>query len=559
MSYQVLARKWRPKTFTQLVGQQHVVRALSHALTTGRLHHAWLLTGTRGVGKTTIARILAKALNCENGITAAPCGVCGSCTAIDAGRFVDLLELDAASHTGIDNMRDILDNAQYAPTAGRFKVYLIDEVHMLSKAAFNAMLKTLEEPPPHVKFILATTDPHKVPVTILSRCLQFNLQALSIDQLAQHLADILTQENISFEPSALQLLAEAAAGSVRDSLSLLDQAIAYSGQDVRLSLVQEMLGSLDRQALWDIIQALIEHNGSTLLAVAHQLAQQGLSFEQALQNLASLFHRLALVQQIPASLNSHDPEATDYQQAAQRISPEQLQLYYQICLHGRQDLALAPDEYTGFTMTLLRLLAFSPQAVPVTPTGLTAPPATQKAIPTRTFTPAAPTSPPPTPATMTPPPATAPAAPPPVQQAPLSEAKIAFNGDWAQLVSTLPLRGMVRQLAQHCQLLHHDVDKFELRLPSEQKALLGRNFVDSLKAALQDYFRRPLHITIGLGATTADTPAILAQRAKDSAQAEALTTLEQDPRLQWLQQNYQAVVLPDSLQLTTNFSHTKQA
>jgi DNA polymerase-3 subunit gamma/tau len=361
MSYQVLARKWRPRTFHDLAGQTHVVRALTNALSQNRLHHAWLFTGTRGVGKTTIARILAKALNCETGITAEPCGVCSACTQIDAGRFVDLIELDAASNTGIDNMRDVLDNAQYAPSAGRFKVYIIDEVHMLSKAAFNSMLKTLEEPPEHVKFILATTDPQKIPITVLSRCLQFNLKQMTPDLITQHLTHILHEEKILAETAALQRIARAAQGSMRDALSLLDQAIAYCGTNIPDSAVQHMLGGLDSASLIHLIDTLWQQNGASLMEQVAALAAQSIDFNSALQEISTILHHISLYQLAPSALPEDIPERAAIIDLAARIDAQTIQLYYQICLLGRRDLPLAPDESSGFSMTLLRMLAFFPQ------------------------------------------------------------------------------------------------------------------------------------------------------------------------------------------------------
>src|SRR6266496_4564190 len=361
MSYQALARKWRPKTFAELSGQEHVVRALSNALERGRLHHAYLLTGTRGVGKTTIARILAKSLNCVKGVTATPCGVCPACIDIDAGRFVDLLELDAASNTGIDNMREILDNARYAPTVGRYKVYLIDEVHMLSKAAFNSMLKTLEEPPEHIKFVLATTDPQKIQVTVLSRCLQFNLKQLPPALITERLAAILDAEKIVADSSALALIAKSAQGSMRDALSLLDQASAYAGGEVREPAVRTMLGAVDKEYVFGIVAGLNAANGAALLAEADAMATRSIAFADALDELASLFHRIAIVQTVPgAGVADADVDAERIAAFAAQMTPEDVQLAYQICVQGRADLALAPDEATGFSMTLLRLLAFAP-------------------------------------------------------------------------------------------------------------------------------------------------------------------------------------------------------
>ncbi|UTG73194.1 DNA polymerase III subunit gamma/tau [Neisseria subflava] len=362
MAYQVLARKWRPKTFADLVGQEHVVKALRNALDEGRLHHAYLLTGTRGVGKTTIARILAKSLNCENAVHGEPCGQCESCTQIDSGRYVDLLEIDAASNTGIDNIREVLENAQYAPTAGKYKVYIIDEVHMLSKSAFNAMLKTLEEPPEHVKFILATTDPHKVPITVLSRCLQFVLRNMTTQQVAEHLAHVLDRENVPYQPQALQLLGRAAAGSMRDALSLLDQAIAMGSGKVAEQDVRQMIGAVDKRYLFELLEGIINQNGEALLEKAQEMSARAIGFDSALAELAMLLQRLALIQTIPSALANDDPERETLLRLSQALSGEQIQLYYQCAIHGKQDLPLAPDEYAGFVMTLLRMLAFAPLA-----------------------------------------------------------------------------------------------------------------------------------------------------------------------------------------------------
>ncbi|OFO28789.1 DNA polymerase III subunit gamma/tau [Neisseria sp. HMSC056A03] len=362
MAYQVLARKWRPKTFADLVGQEHVVKALRNALDEGRLHHAYLLTGTRGVGKTTIARILAKSLNCENAVHGEPCGQCESCTQIDSGRYVDLLEIDAASNTGIDNIREVLENAQYAPTAGKYKVYIIDEVHMLSKSAFNAMLKTLEEPPEHVKFILATTDPHKVPITVLSRCLQFVLRNMTTQQVAEHLAHVLDRENVPYQPQALQLLGRAAAGSMRDALSLLDQAIAMGSGKVAEQDVRQMIGAVDKQYLFELLEGIINQNGEALLEKAQEMSARAIGFDSALAELAMLLQHLALIQTIPSALANDDPERGTLLRLSQALSGEQIQLYYQCAIHGKQDLPLAPDEYAGFVMTLLRMLAFAPLA-----------------------------------------------------------------------------------------------------------------------------------------------------------------------------------------------------
>jgi len=365
MSYQVLARKYRPRNFETLVGQEHVVRALTHALRTGRLHHAYLFTGTRGVGKTTLSRILSKSLNCigpdgQGSITPEPCGQCEPCRAIDAGRFVDYVEMDAASNRGVDEMAQLLEQAVYAPSNARFKVYMIDEVHMLTNHAFNAMLKTLEEPPEHVKFILATTDPQKIPVTVLSRCLQFNLKQMPPGHIVGHLENILGQEGVSFEQPALRLLAQGAHGSMRDALSLTDQAIAYAAGAVTLDAVQGMLGALDQSYLVRLLDALANQDGADLMAVADEMASRSLSYNGALQDLGTLLHRIALAQTVPAALPDDLPELADIGRLASLFDPQEVQLFYQIAVHGRNEIGLAPDEYAGFTMTLLRMLAFRP-------------------------------------------------------------------------------------------------------------------------------------------------------------------------------------------------------
>lgn len=368
MSYQVLARKYRPKNFDTLVGQEHVVRALSHALASGRLHHAYLFTGTRGVGKTTLSRILAKSFNClgpdgQGGVTAQPCGVCNACVSIDSGRFVDYIEMDAASNRGVDEMSQLLEQAVYAPSNARYKVYMIDEVHMLTNTAFNSMLKTLEEPPDHVKFILATTDPQKIPVTVLSRCLQFNLKQMPPGHIISHLENILAQEAIAFELPALRLLAQGAHGSMRDALSLTDQAIAYAAGAVTLEAVQGMLGALDQSFLVAILDAVAAEDGGALLALTDQMCTLSLSFHTALQDLAALLHRIALAQTVPTGLPADWPEREDILRLAGLFDAQEVQLFYQIVLLGKQELGLAPDEYAGFSMTLLRMLAFRPNVL----------------------------------------------------------------------------------------------------------------------------------------------------------------------------------------------------
>ena len=509
MSYQVLARKWRPKSFATLVGQDHVVRALTHALEQQRLHHAYLFTGTRGVGKTTIARIMAKALNCEAGITATPCGVCGSCVEIDGGRFVDLIEVDAATNTRVDEMRQLLENATYAPTRGRFKVYVIDEVHMLSNSAFNAMLKTLEEPPEHIKFILATTDPQKIPVTVLSRCLQFNLKQMPQGHIVDHLTRILGEERIPFESAALRQLAKAASGSMRDALSLLDQAIAHGAGKVEEVGVRDMLGTVGDDYLNGLLDALVAGDAPALLAVADSMEGRSLSFDSALQELATLFHRVALLQFAPSAL-ADESERSRLAPYAQAFDAEFLQLCYQIAVHGREDLALAPDEYTGFTMALLRLLAFRPDAS----TAAVAP----VAVPARAARPVAAE-------------AVAPVMPSASRSAPAQTvgAMAVTDDDWHALVGRLGLAGMARQLAQHCELAELGETQVSLRLPPAHKHLLGRAQQDKLQAELQAHFGRPVKVLIVLEDVASETPAERARSVQRLRQEEAIASIEGDP------------------------------
>ena len=506
---QVLARKWRPRTFAEMVGQEHVVRALENALAQQRLHHAYLFTGTRGVGKTTLARIVAKALNCETGVTATPCGRCGACAEIDGGRFVDLLELDAASNTQVDNMRELLENALYAPTAGRYKVYIIDEVHMLSRNAFNAMLKTLEEPPQHVKFILATTEPQKVPVTVLSRCLQFNLKQLPQQQIQGRLRHILDAEKVKFEEAALPLLARAAQGSMRDALSLLDQAIAHGGGSVGLESARAMLGAVGQEHLHAVLRALVARDGAALVAEADRMAERSLSFEAALQDLASLLHRLSLLQTVPDALPEDDPDGAVLQELASRFGPDDLQLCYQIAIQGRGDLALAPDEYAGFTMTLLRMLAFAPdgQGAAVT------------------------------------------AAVPAVRGAAAAESKKKSGGDvaWPELVARLSLSGMARVLAQHCELIARDGARVELRIARVHQHLLNGPHQERLKAALEQQFGAKLRLAIQVVDDAGASPAALADRDRQQRQAQATAEIEQDPFVRELVETFDARVVDSTI------------
>ena len=552
MAYQVLARKWRPKNFAQLVGQEHVIRAIANAFSSARLHHAYLLTGTRGVGKTTIARIMAKALNCETGITAEPCGVCSACTQIDAGRFVDLLEIDAASNTGIDNIREVLDNAQYAPTAGRFKVYIIDEVHMLSKSAFNAMLKTLEEPPGHVKFILATTDPQKVPVTVLSRCLQFSLRQMTPQQVSGHLHHVLEQEGIPFEPNSLNLLGHAAHGSMRDALSLLDQAIAYGAGNIEEAGVRAMLGAVDQSYLFDLLAALIEKDGTQLMAAADAIAGRGLSYESALHELAHLLHLIAVAQQVPEAIAEDLPLRENILAIAQALTPEDAQLYYQIALHGRRDLPLAPDEYAGFTMTLLRMLAFAPAAPGQVNLSSAPAPQARPAEPVAAqVSPAAR----PEPAPVEPVPSSpAPLAAEPAVDLPWTQESEpsaptvprSFDGDWRALISQLKL-GAAGMLAQHAELVGCDANSINLRVAAEHKAIATRDYQEKLRGALSHHFGHPLSLRVEIGDDVADTPAAQAQRERFARQQEAETAIQNDPVVQELVRDFGATVIPDSI------------
>ncbi len=622
MSYQVLARKWRPKSFDTLVGQEHVVRALSHALETQRLHHAYLFTGTRGVGKTTIARILAKALNCEAGITPTPCGVCSACQEIDAGRFVDLLEVDAATNTRVDEMRQLLENAVYAPTRGRFKVYVIDEVHMLSNSAFNAMLKTLEEPPEHIKFILATTDPQKIPVTVLSRCLQFNLKQMPPLHIVEHLTRILEAEGVAVEPAALRHIAKGAAGSMRDALSLLDQAIAHGGGKVEEAGVQAMLGTVGDDHLFAILDALRAGDVAALLKTAEAMEARSLSFDSALQSLATLLQRIAVLQFAPAAI-ADDTERAQLQPFADAFDAEFLQLAYQIAIHGRDELGLAPDESAGFVMTLLRLHAFRPdQPAPLTggggnavqPRAVTAksaasaavsaapqPTALKKSAPdmparvakneseivrkTRDSeaAPAAPLSGGDVPPWEDLPPeasmdmaggssntvvagaqtaSTAKVAPPdaaardeaPIEAESVQGAKAVATSppaitagevDWHAMIVEVGLRGMVRELAQHCEWGGLTNGVVALRLGEAQKHLLAQQA--RLQTELSRHFDQPLKLRIEIGEIDGETPAQRNAAARKQRHAEAVASLAQDPFVQEMIERFDATLQESSV------------
>ncbi|MDR0934328.1 MAG: DNA polymerase III subunit gamma/tau [Burkholderiaceae bacterium] len=568
MSYLVLARKYRPRRFESLVGQDHVVRALTHALESQRLHHAYLFTGTRGVGKTTLSRLLAKSLNCETGITSRPCGECEACRAIDADRFVDYIEMDAASNRGIADMLQLLEQAVYAPTSARFKVYMIDEVHMLTAQAFNAMLKTLEEPPGYIKFILATTDPQKIPVTVLSRCLQFNLKQMPPFLIMEYLDQVLRQENITFETPALRLLAEGANGSMRDALSLTDQAIAYTAGSVSLDAVQDMLGTLDRTFLIRILDSLAAGDGGALMAIADEMAARSLSYPSALKDLAVLMNRIALAQAAPAALPEDLPEYDDIVRFAGMFHPEYVQLFYQIATHGRNELGLAPDEYAGFTMTLLRMLAFQPDdgggaarsatAVPASgaqkkTVSVQAQAADKKVVHTEKLTRAdagqkqALDDVPPwmdideAPAEEVLP-GEAPEAAKPGARA------VVWDENWPLLAESLPLRGMAQQLAQQTELVHWKPTEhgahFHLRAPVAALAVPAN--VEKLKQALANRFECDIKVTAELGKVglTASQHA-LEKRAGRQREAEEM--IQGDVYVQTLAREFGASVVPDSI------------
>jgi DNA polymerase-3 subunit gamma/tau len=522
MSYLVLARKWRPRGFAELVGQEHVVRSLSHGLTSGRVHHAFLFTGTRGVGKTTVARIFAKALNCEVGVSATPCGVCSACREIDEGRFVDLLEVDAASRTKVEDTRELLENVQYAPTRGRYKVYLIDEVHMLSGHSFNALLKTLEEPPPHVKFLLATTDPQKLPVTVLSRCLQFHLKRLPPSLIVERLRFILGEEKLRFETPALALLARAADGSLRDALSLLDQALVYGAGSVLEADVRGMLGTIDRGQVQRLAEGLLAGDARGLLAEIARLDERAPDYDQVLAELASLFSRVA-IEQCVAGTTDHDEAVWDagtLEQLARAAPPEDIQLYYQMALLGRRDLTLAPDPRAGFEMTLLRMVAFRPATGGV--------------------------------AERTEDPVRAPSTAAPAAGARSENAASAApaEGDWPAQMAALGLAGAAQQLAANCSWLGREGDIIRLRLDLRRRALKTTAAEERLAQALGRYYGRAVRVGIEVepaDAREVDTPARREARESAARVDAAQAALESDPTVRALKDRFGATIQPDSV------------
>jgi DNA polymerase-3 subunit gamma/tau len=553
MTALALARKWRPRDFSTLVGQEHVVKALTHALDQQRLHHAWLFTGTRGVGKTTISRILAKALNCtgadgQGQMTSQPCGKCPACTEIDAGRYVDYIEMDAASNRGVDDMAQLLEKAMYAPSSARFKVYMIDEVHMLTGHAFNAMLKTLEEPPPHVKFILATTDPQKIPVTVLSRCLQFNLKQMPVPSIVEHLEKILDSEQVKSEIGALRILAKAAHGSMRDALSLTDQAIAYAAGPVSESAVRAMLGTLDETYLIQILDALRTGDGGALIAIADEMAARSSSFSLALQDLASLLQKIAVGQTVPSAVLDDWPEATEVRRLASQFNKEDIQLYYQIAITSRPDLSLAPDEQTGFTMALLRMLAFKPgdgsgssksnQSNQTPRAGGSSISTAAKAAANVTGhsvkAAAAPV------ATPAPQPTAAPKA-----------SAVTINSedpDWQSWMKALPVRGLLQQLAFQTELQgwSEKGDAAKATVIVGMPQLASKENVLRLQEALSDYLGKAVTILIETGKANHSIAAVEA-KIKQEKQEGAEESIANDDFVKTIQAEFGATVVPGSI------------
>jgi DNA polymerase-3 subunit gamma/tau len=526
MSYLVLARKWRPRSFEELVGQDHVRRALTNALDSGRIHHAFLFTGTRGVGKTTIARIFAKSLNCERGVSSKPCGECGACRDIDAGRFVDLLEVDAASRTKVDDTRELLDNVQYAPARGRCKVYLIDEVHMLSTHSFNALLKTLEEPPPHVKFLLATTDPQKLPVTVLSRCLQFHLRRLPLPLIQDRLASIAQAEKVEFEPAALRAIARSAEGSMRDALSLLDQVLAFGGGRALESEVRSLLGTLDRRHVEAILNALAAGDGAALMACVAQLDERAPDYDQALGELAAAIQRMALLQALGEMPTEDEEQDAALAALAPRFTPEDLQLLYQIAIMARRDLDFAPDARGGFEMALLRMLAFRPETAG-------RPLATAAAVPASFAAKAS--------AAAGVASAGAAAA---GRGATTSDAS---SGDWPTTVAALGLQGPASQLAAHCVLVGRKGDVVQLRLDAAGEHYRRPQLEQKLAEALSSHYGTPVRLSIAVTEGEEATPARQQARAADDRQRAAEQAIDADANVRTLREVFGATVQPGSV------------
>jgi len=560
MTALALARSWRPKTFSQLVGQDHVVKALTHALDQGRLHHAWLFTGTRGVGKTTIARIMAKALNCvgEDGqgkMTSEPCGKCPACLAIDAGRFVDYIEMDAASNRGVDDIAALLEKAAYAPSNARYKVYMIDEVHMLTNHAFNAMLKTLEEPPEHVKFILATTDPQKIPVTILSRCLQFNLKQMPVPLIVEHLEKVLAAEKVDYETNALRVLAKAAQGSMRDALSLTDQAIAYAAGKVSEESVRGMLGTLDDSYLIRILDSLIAKDGATLLAISNEMGERSMSFSLALQDLSSLIQKIAAAQIVPESVLEDWPEANEIRRLATLLTKEEAQLFYQITITSRPDLSLAPDEQTGFAMTLLRMLAFRPGSgggggsaptPSAPPVNAARPTATTHSAPAPAARASAPAPAATKPVTSTPAPAISVA---PVAAASNAVGNPAERPDWHALMRQLPVKGMVQQLAFQTELQDWSdlAAGVKATIVTPMPQLASEASVARLADALTAHFGKPVKVFIEKGQVEGKTVAKVDQQIHQEKRQNAEQLIAADPFIQQLEKEFGAKVVGGSV------------
>lgn len=525
MSYQVLARKYRPRSFTQLVGQESTCRILKNALESQRIHHAYLFTGTRGVGKTSLARLLAKCLNCQTKITAEPCEQCSACQAINANRFTDLLEVDAASRTKVEDTRDLLADIHYAPSQGRYKVYLIDEVHMLSSHSFNALLKTLEEPPPHVVFLLATTDPQRLPATILSRCLQFHLKALSVEQISQHLETILKNEQVPYELSALHLLAQASRGSLRDSLSLLDQAIAYAKHTITEQDIKTLLGSVATIDITELLEALILQDAVKLWAIVEKLNAQAADFLQVIDALLTHLHQMALTQVLPASMTKENERV---QQLAQQLSAEDTQLYYQIALLSRRDLSLAPTPRLGFEMMLLRMLAFSPASNPIKQAENSPSPA-KKSLPRAAASPAKNQH--------------------PIENNKLDKAHDKSALDWITLVKQLNLTGLSYTFACQCVLQEYANNQVKLLLDPKQTALHTPKQEERLVQALSKHFAQPIGLSISLGDNNLLTPARYEQQQKAQRLEETTKNLQEDPTLQAIIKTFDAKLQPESIQL----------